>query len=334
MSLLNARSICNKLPELHNVIYNENISVLMVTETWLNCNIPNGLLDPEGKFNIFRYDRALKGGGGVCIFVDKALKAVECTLTGWHPDMQVCCVDVISQSMKCRLINVYRSTDALNQSETFTKQLVQCLETIAKVHWPCYIAGDFNAPDIDWDNLCCLRDSGDKCLMDFAVTNGFSQVVTKPTRLNNKLDIVLVNEPLTVHSVDVEPPFGNSDHCRVDFTILLETKSQQEPYAPYGVYKRYLWKDADFQGMAQYLSDFDWQYFFSMHLTVESVWSAFCQVLYEAVELYVPYATTNKADTKKAVLQKVPQTYTYSIFTKAMSLAKTPTEFAESTYSK
>jgi len=149
MSLLNARSICNKLPELHNVIYNENISVLMVTETWLNCNIPNGLLDREGKFNIFCYDRALKGGGCVCISVDKALKAVECTLTGWHPDMQVCCVDVISQSMKCRLmLNVYRSTDALNQSETFTKQLVQCLETITKVHWPCYIADDFNAPDI------------------------------------------------------------------------------------------------------------------------------------------------------------------------------------------
>jgi len=60
--------------------------------------------------------------------------------------------------------------------------------------------------------------------MDFAVTNGFSQVVTKPKRLNNKLDIVLVNEPgVTVHSVDAEPPFGNSDHCRVDFTIVLET---------------------------------------------------------------------------------------------------------------
>jgi len=82
-------------------------------------------------------------------------------------------------------------------------------------------------------------------------------VVTKPTRLNNKLDIVLVNEPLTVYSVDVELPFGNSDHCRVDFTIVLETKSQQEPYAPYGVYKRQLWKDANFQGMAQYFSDFD-----------------------------------------------------------------------------
>jgi len=41
--------------------------------------------------------------------------------------------------------------------------------------------------------------------MDFAQANGFSQVLAKPTRLNNKLDIVLANEPLTVHSVDVEP---------------------------------------------------------------------------------------------------------------------------------
>jgi len=45
-----------------------------------------------------------------------------------------------------------------------------------------------------------------------------------------------------------------------------------------------------------------------MHLTVESVWSAFCQVLYEAVELYVPYATTNMAGTKKQYSRKYPKT--------------------------
>jgi len=54
------------------------------------------------------------------------------------------------------------------------------------------------------------------------------------------------------------------------------------------------------------LSDFDWQYFFSMRLTVESIWSAFCKVLYEAVELYVPYATTNMAGTKNST-PEVPQ---------------------------
>ena len=251
LSLLNARSICNKLPELYGVIYSENISVLLITETWLNCNVSNGLLDPEGKCHIFRYDRSLKGGGGVCIFVHKALNAVECKLTGWHPDMQVCCVDVISQGTKCRLINVYRSTDALNQSEIFTKQLVQCLETITNVYWSCYIVGDFNAVCIDWNNMNCLNSNSDKCLLDFAVANGFSQVVDQPTRLNNKLDIVLTNEPLTVHSVKVEPPFVTSDHCRVDFTVVLETRFQQGSAASYGTYKRYLWNDADFQGMAQ-----------------------------------------------------------------------------------
>jgi len=45
-----------------------------------------------------------------------------------------------------------------------------------------------------------------------------------------------------------------------------------------------------------------------MHLTVESVWSAFCQVLYEAIELYVPYATTNMAGTKKQYSRKYPKT--------------------------
>ena len=109
---------------------------------------------------------------------------------------------------------------------------------------------------------------------------------------------MLVNGQLTVHSVGVD--------CRYRF----ETTFQLEPYAPYGVYKRYLWKDADFQGIAHYLSDVDWQYCFSMHLTVESIWSAFWQVLYEAVELYVPYITTNMAGTKSSrLLQKVPQNY-------------------------
>jgi len=61
--------------------------------------------------------------------------------------------------------------------------------------------------------------------------------------------------------------------------------------------------------MAQYLSDFDWQYVFSMYVTVESIWSAFCQVLYEAVELYAPYATTNMASTKSST-PEVPQNYT------------------------
>ena len=36
------------------------------------------------------------------------------------------------------------------------------------------------------------------------------------------MDIVLVNEPNTVFTVDVNAQLGSSDHCRVDFTIVIE----------------------------------------------------------------------------------------------------------------
>jgi len=53
---MNARSLCNKLAELYCVLYNDQIDILFVTESWLHSGIPNGLLDPNGKYNIVRRD--------------------------------------------------------------------------------------------------------------------------------------------------------------------------------------------------------------------------------------------------------------------------------------
>ena len=42
VSTFNARSICNKLPELHRLLYHETQHVVLITETWLNKNICDG----------------------------------------------------------------------------------------------------------------------------------------------------------------------------------------------------------------------------------------------------------------------------------------------------
>jgi len=44
--LLNARSVVNKLPELHYLLYFSNYDILLITEFWLHAGITNGLLDP------------------------------------------------------------------------------------------------------------------------------------------------------------------------------------------------------------------------------------------------------------------------------------------------
>ena len=70
--LLNARSIVNKLPELHNVMYVEDFDLILITETWLHEGISSGVLDPPSAFNIIRQDRTgSKHGGGVCAMIKK-----------------------------------------------------------------------------------------------------------------------------------------------------------------------------------------------------------------------------------------------------------------------
>ena len=67
--LLNARSINNKLCELHQLIYDSNLEFVFITETWLNDDVTDSMLDPYDRFYVFRRDRIGRSGGGcVCFY--------------------------------------------------------------------------------------------------------------------------------------------------------------------------------------------------------------------------------------------------------------------------
>ena len=68
----NARSLRDKLPSLHSVLYCGLYDVVCVTETWLNAVYSDSLLDPKSAYHIYRCDRqSLHPSGGVCIFVSR-----------------------------------------------------------------------------------------------------------------------------------------------------------------------------------------------------------------------------------------------------------------------
>ena len=56
--------------------------------------------------------------------------------------------------------------------------------------------------------------------MNFVRNNALIQFVHEPTRLSNVLDIILSNDPFSVHSVEICHPFSTSDHNTVNFKIL------------------------------------------------------------------------------------------------------------------
>jgi len=123
--------------------------MVVITETWLNSNIPDGLLDPSHRYHIFRCDRNIRRGGGVCVLVNRELNAVNVDISECYSDVELLCIDIIRCKANCRLVAVYHSADNTRQSDKFTKQLVQCIESVCCVSWPCFVVGDFNAPAID-----------------------------------------------------------------------------------------------------------------------------------------------------------------------------------------
>ena len=64
-----------------------------------------------------------------------------------------------------------------------------------------------------------------ECFLHFALVEGLSQLVLKPTRERKILGIVMCNEPLAICNVTVTMPLSNSDHNRVEFSLFSDSGS-------------------------------------------------------------------------------------------------------------
>ena len=90
--------------------------------------------------------------------------------------------------------------------------------------------------------------------------------------------------------------FSTSDHCQVCFKVFVERSSNEEKYANSDGYFR-CW---NYDSMSAYFSMINWDRLFSYNLTVDSVWSAFSDVLYTALDLFVPIRSIKKVKNPRA----------------------------------
>ena len=77
----------------------------------------------------------------------------------------------------------------------------------------CCSVGDFNPPKVDLKNGTYpqTHEHTSVCVVHCSTT----VYVSEPSRLNNILDLVFVNDPLIVNITSVECPIANSDHNTV-----------------------------------------------------------------------------------------------------------------------
>ena len=102
--LINARSLLNKLPELHHYLSVIKPDVLLITESWLYHGISSALLDPDSEYYVLRKDRGHNRGGGVCAFVSRAFNVVQIDIDSLFDNIELLSFDLISGRSRLRFL--------------------------------------------------------------------------------------------------------------------------------------------------------------------------------------------------------------------------------------
>lgn len=195
-------------------------------------------------------------------------------------DLELCCVCLSSQFSKTLLAVCYRPPGF---DCSFVNKLHTALNEIT-IRFPkanLLLFGDFNFPEINWQLLTSTsRDS--KHFLDVCMLFNLSQMIDKPTRDDNILDLVLVSSPDLVQSTIYMP--GLSDHRIMNILITLPVLVK----SPMSKVIRDFNK-ADYAGINAKLTIF-FDVFLSSFSSrsVEDNWLLFKQKVTDLINLHVP----------------------------------------------
>ena len=210
--LLNARSLVNKIDDIRCYVFETDPDIVMVTESWGRDAIDDVSLNLPGYF-LKRRDRNSRLGKGCLIYVkDHIVVTFDDELTYNNNVESVCCK--IHVGVETIFICVcYRSPTCHVDEE---KALHDIIRTVCdNKPGEKLIVGDFNYSSINWETL--QSDFGALDFVELTQDCYLSQMVEKPTRGENILDLISTTNESLVQNMEICEPLGTSDPNMVTF---------------------------------------------------------------------------------------------------------------------
>ena len=280
---MNARSIRNKFNELQAYVAEENPDIICITESWLNLNNKDNektyLL--EG-YNMFNKDRQNKLGGGVLIYTKRNLRVLEIKTNSTLSE--AIALEIKYQNNKTLNVGlIYRPPRQNIQQEM---DMINFINEISKND--CVILGDFNYPNINWNDYTGNIDS--ELFMNSVLDNYLTQHVQEPTRGNNILDLVFSKESNKINNLHVGESLGLSDHNMIRFEILLNIVIKDN-YIKVPNFNR-----ANFDEINDKLKAINWNEVF-IDLNSNEKWEAFRSIITDISEDNIPYKVKREYNT-------------------------------------
>jgi len=292
---MNAQSIGNKLSELELYISLENPDIVGVCETW----VKNYILDSELSFNgyvLFRRDRknsAKQGGGGLLLLVRDSLKPV---IVSDFPDSTV---EFLSCNIECggdkTLICIcYRPDYSTLEAD---RELYSIIDQIDSKYY--VIGGDFNFRELRWGE-------GEENTIDRAhpfvqcMDNNFlSQVVDKPTRRDNYLDLLLTSDTSIIENLTVGENFSTSDHQIVRFELVGGCNKVIKSVPSYNYFNK-----TDYNQVRNQIKNFEWNKLLQCS-DIDSIWDKLKTDLLDLRNNYIGCKKCKQKNKCKWVTNKV-----------------------------
>ena len=282
----NAQSLRHKMPQLLALVEARNPDVIGITESWGDSEILDSEFTVPG-FSLFRADRSNgHRGGGVLLFVNSDMNAVEVKMTSTFSE-QVWCKVKIMNGDELYIGVCYRSPNTVLFGQENDRLLCDLIAEVSGR--PLLLMGDFNYPDIDW----CASHGQSVSSQNFVncVEEGFlTQHVTEGTRKGSILDLVITSEPDMIDAVTVLDNFGNSDHNVLEWTVQHSTSKSVSRH-PVRDYSR-----ANFPAIRRELMTVDWCQV--LQGDANEKWQAFCSVIKGLEDTYVPMKKHGKLHKK------------------------------------
>ena len=209
-ALINARSVGNKSSQVLDLIMENNLDILVITETWLFSGeqAKLNMITPEGYIS-FSKPRDERKGAIIC---QNELKC-ETKNSSFHPtSFEFLHIGITINNKYLSLYTIYRPEPNVEKMSVFFDEFATYLENWTLVSHDVLILGDFNI-HIDLPN-----DSKTSTFVEILKMFNLVQHVVAPTHESgHTIDLIISHPNDFVYNVVVNEHF--SDHKTVSFTL-------------------------------------------------------------------------------------------------------------------
>ena len=229
--------------------------VLCVCESKLDSAISDSaVLPPSCGYEIINSKDHRLGAGGVLIAVKNTF--VASPVMDFDTDCEVTWSRIKLANNKPLFIGSFYRTLSIDDPVVFNKvhESVSRLTCRGASLPNIILNGDFNIPDINWENSSISSNPNystilNNAMLDFVNTNYLTQMTDKPIRNDNVLDLTLITNPDLISDLEIQP--GMIDHCAVTYNVNLAVKRQRKP-------DRYVYqyRKGDLEGVKRDLGEF------------------------------------------------------------------------------